>query len=363
MSFFATSGASLIVFLLLQGPAACFGADKPPALTRTAKSLTTTAAVKPHLREVIYFSARNRGKLELCRMNADGSGRVFLSQQRQAFLSFPSRETGNEWEPAVSPDGKHVAFYSDRDGAANLWMMDADGGNQESITQEDLDIAGLDTSLHGQIAFSPGSDTLAFVRGGDIWLYDLRTRLLSSMTKEHGVTGLAWSPDGKSMAFVRNRSLYVTKIGSPVVLMLLSNGISWPTLQFEPKGGKQLLHFQQGAWTVDLDTRTFKRLMSSLVVPNSLAYSPAGGSVCLLSHSPDHQPEVFLATIPEGRSTQVTRGGATDCFFSADGSKVYFLRERRLWIIGVDSKGARPISHTPVYAPTLGMVALPAEAP
>jgi len=31
--------------------------------------------------------------------------------------------------PCWSPDGEKIAFVSDRQGAANLWVMDADGGN------------------------------------------------------------------------------------------------------------------------------------------------------------------------------------------------------------------------------------------
>src|SRR5581483_6043434 len=30
-------------------------------------------------------------------------------------------------QPAVSPDGKHMAFVSDRDGSENLWVTNVDG--------------------------------------------------------------------------------------------------------------------------------------------------------------------------------------------------------------------------------------------
>jgi imidazolonepropionase-like amidohydrolase/Tol biopolymer transport system component len=45
---------------------------------------------------------------------------------------------GVSWEvqPRWSPDGKLIAFTSDRDGIENLWMMDAEGKNRRQVTKE-----------------------------------------------------------------------------------------------------------------------------------------------------------------------------------------------------------------------------------
>jgi len=50
----------------------------------------------------------------------------------QALTSGPAFD----WHPRFSPDGRTIAFTSDRGGIDNLWLMDADGRNPRALTTE-----------------------------------------------------------------------------------------------------------------------------------------------------------------------------------------------------------------------------------
>jgi Tol biopolymer transport system component len=42
---------------------------------------------------------------------------------------------GSDIDPAWSPDGKRIAFASNRDGAYEIYVMNADGGNRRRLTR------------------------------------------------------------------------------------------------------------------------------------------------------------------------------------------------------------------------------------
>jgi Tol biopolymer transport system component/DNA-binding winged helix-turn-helix (wHTH) protein len=71
---------------------------------------------------IVYVSTLS-GNQDLWIMNADGSGQKQLTFDR-----------ASDFDPTVSPDGRHVVFASERSGKNELWRIDIDGGNPTQLT-------------------------------------------------------------------------------------------------------------------------------------------------------------------------------------------------------------------------------------
>jgi Tol biopolymer transport system component len=132
--------------------------------------------------------------------------------------------SGHDTSPAVSPDGKTIAFTSDRDGQPRIWLKQLKGGGEAAIT------AGPDDSPR----FSPDGTSVLFNHSEERSTSLHRITLLGN--DPHKVVEDAeqgdWSPDGKQIAFVRLRRQQ-DKIGSALFLIDTAGGAERELARFE----------------------------------------------------------------------------------------------------------------------------------
>ncbi|UEG54564.1 amidohydrolase family protein [Mucilaginibacter daejeonensis] len=82
---------------------------------------------------------------------------------------------GKAWEvqPRFSPDGKQIAFTSDRDGGDNIWIMNADGGARHPVTKENFRLLNNPAwTPDGQYIVARKHFTATRSLGaGELWMY------------------------------------------------------------------------------------------------------------------------------------------------------------------------------------------------
>ena len=104
--------------------------------------------------------------------------------------------TGVEAQPSLSPDGRSVAFVSDRGGQSNIWVGLITGGSLVPITK--------DPNLKYRPRWSPDGSKLAYARLNEAGIFDVWIVPALGGTARKILTGArdpAWSPDGRSLAF------------------------------------------------------------------------------------------------------------------------------------------------------------------
>jgi TolB protein len=110
--------------------------------------------------------------------------------------------------PAYAPDGSRIVYQSDVSGPVQIWMMDADGGNQHLLVDDPGYGDYLPTwSPDGdQVAFSRCDTSLGFPVACEIAVADADGSNLHNLTSGHWVSlNPTFSPDGNHIAFESDR--------------------------------------------------------------------------------------------------------------------------------------------------------------
>ncbi len=110
--------------------------------------------------------------------------------------------------PTYSPDGQRMAFVSTRAGLPQIYVMAADGTDQQLFAPFDYGVTGSSNAPE----WSPDGQSVAFHRDVagtlQIFVLDVRTRTVRQLTSVGRNEDPTWAPDSRHLCFVSDRSGY-----------------------------------------------------------------------------------------------------------------------------------------------------------
>lgn len=117
-----------------------------------------------------------------------------------------------ETQPRFSPDGRRIAFTSDRGGGDNIWIMNLDGSDKRQLTKEDFRLLNQPSwSPDGRFIVAKKHFTTGRSLGtGEVWLYHVSggggVALVKKPSEQHQkeLGEPIFAPDGKHIYYTRN---------------------------------------------------------------------------------------------------------------------------------------------------------------
>ncbi len=249
-----------------------------------------------------------------------------------------------DFQPRYSPDGQEIAFVSDRGGANNLWIMNADGSQPRAVTSEKEHL------VHNP-SWSPDGEYLVAkkdftsqrsIAAGEIWLFHAGGGGGLQLTERpHGAKDQktmaepSFSPDG--------RYVYYSQDTTP--------GRVW---QDNKNSTGQIFVIQR----LDRETgeiRTFAGGAGGAIRPTP---SPDGRLLAFVKRTPALQSALYLKDLESGREWPITgrlerdlqetfgsQGNAAAFSWTPDSRSIVFWSAGKLHRIDVET---RQVSEVPV---------------
>jgi Tol biopolymer transport system component/tRNA A-37 threonylcarbamoyl transferase component Bud32 len=219
---------------------------------------------------------------------------------------------GVQAEPSISPDGRSVAFVSNRSGDFNIYVGLLSGGDLVQVTH--------DSNLKARPAWSPDAATLAFSRMNSSGTWDVWEIPALGGTSRRVIQNArdpAWSPDGTQLAYANGGDHGIWVAGASGEN---AHRITMPEGQF-------------GNWRY-----------------TEPRFSPDGGKIAFSSRGNGPYGELHVFDLRSGKLSAVTADGALvlSPVWSPDGRFIYFASSRggtmNIWKIATDSGDAEQIT-------------------
>ena len=217
------------------------------ALAAVASALISVSAQRPDEREIVFDSNLDVNAKEIWVIRADGSGLWRLTHSPTG--------TSNQ-DPRWSPDGRHIAFASDRYAPSQerrrreIYVMSRDGSDVQRLTFLLRDCWSPEWSPDGrriafvsdEVAAPPAGETRKIIDVMDANGSNIRRLMTNQTFSSQAELTPAWSPDGTRIAFTgmardqEDFEIYILELGTLTLTQLTDNNAYDAHVAWSPDG-------------------------------------------------------------------------------------------------------------------------------
>ena len=320
----------------------------------TLTSQATEFALSPDGKQIAFVV---RGEIFVVNVEKGG--------EAKRITDHPYRDFDIDW----SPDGRKLAFISERDGNREVYIVDV-------RTRELRRLTNTPDAAESNPEWSPTGNYVAFVRGPfgrQLCWVDVNTGEEKVVVEGPFIGEFAWSPDGRWICFNRrdpannvtdlyivpwnggepvnvtrmpywNGSIVWTKDGKNIIFRSsrTDNNVDIYVLPLErprekldeeesesEKKSQERKEGEKKLPEVKIDFtdihKRIRRLTTTVFNEGSFAVSPDSKTVVFVA-TPVDQPEIWSVPLEGGSLTRLASGvSASQLQFSPDGNRIYFL--------------------------------------
>ena len=297
----------------------------------------------------IAFWSNRDGKKEIYVMDTDGSNVKRLTNN-----------IADEDNPKWSPDGRRIVFDSDRDGNTEIYVMDADGNNQTRLTNNN--------AFDSVTTWSPDGNMVAFASNRDSSNpYNLDIYVMNAdgsnvrriVNDPEYDAEPKWSPDGQKLLFVTGRNnifeVYETKLdgtGQRKMNADTNKADGSPAWSLDGSNIAFVRHVEgkDQIFVMDAHGNNLKQVTNNPSNNTAPSWSPDGSKLVFCTDR-DGNWEIYVTSI-DGELAQLTDDPADDVMpdWSPDGSKIAFASNRagkqQIYVLNSDGSGLAQLTNS-----------------
>jgi Tol biopolymer transport system component len=289
-------------------------------------------------------------------------------------LTLPSGEEmkiiDNAFNPAFSPDGKHLAFDASLAGPRRIWVADRLGRNPQQVSHDPSEVV-----RHHVPRWSPDGSKIVFQNKDwtkfDIKIVDVATRQMVSVTDDLSQDlNPVWSSTGSAILFSSYRSgglnvwrVPVSSDGTPTDPPQQVTTGAGQDVQLTSAGGASrlaisILKLNADLWRMPVDPRTGEPvgdpepLVATTREDSRGSWSPDGRRVAFNSDRTGDM-NLFVHSVDDGSVAQITKGPGGDYQpnWSPDGNKLVFFSSRSgtadIWAVDIETGELSQLTQRP----------------